>query len=259
MGEYSFYGLQAKAADSHTPLQASVEELSANYVREIEDFDPHGPYYLLGDCAGAPEAYETARQLWMRGKKVGLLIMLDARGPYLPDNYGRLGPYSIKDLDNLRSRLLSSRFGVWCRNLDAASSLRWRDSKKLPNSERWRYLGRKVFGGLKTQIMASQKYAPEPSRESLEVLTASEEELLMHVGRVRSQYRSHWPSDYAGRLAVIINEQWYGFDPTFGWAGTAAGGIETYAIPGDHISYMLENVQLVADRLRACLEKADKS
>ena len=259
MGEYSFYGLQAKAADSHTPLQASVEELSANYVREIEVFDPHGPYYLLGDCAGAPEAYETARQLWMRGKKVGLLIMLDARGPYLPDNYGRLGPYSIKDLDNLRSRLLSSRFGVWCRNLDAASSLRWRDSKKLPNSERWRYLGRKVFGGLKTQIMASQKYAPEPSRESLEVLTASEEELLMHVGRVRSLYRSHWPSDYAGRLAVIINEQWYGFDPTFGWAGTAAGGIETYAIPGDHISYMLENVQLVADRLRACLEKADKS
>ena len=255
MVEYSFYGLQAKAADSRTPLQASVEELATNYVREIEDFDSAGPYYLLGDCAGAPEAYETARQLWMRGKKVGLLMMLDARGPYLPASYCRVGPYSIKDLDDLRSRLLSSRFGTWCRNLEAASSLRWRDSKKFPNRQRWRYLGRQFFGGLKTQIMAPQKYTPEPSRESKEIFTASEEELLIHVGRARRQYRSHWPSDYPGRLAVIINEQWYGFDPTFGWAGTVAGGIETYAIPGDHISYMLENVQLVADRLRACLEK----
>ncbi len=56
-------------------------------------------------------------------------------------------------------------------------------------------------------------------------------------------------------LLVIINEQWYGFDRTFGWAETAAGGVETYAIRGDHISYMLEHVPLVADQLRACLEK----
>ena len=71
MEEYSFYGLQAKAADSHTPPHASVEELATNYVREIEDFDPNGPYYLIGDCAGAPEAYETARQLSTRGKRWG--------------------------------------------------------------------------------------------------------------------------------------------------------------------------------------------
>ena len=162
MEEYSFYGLQAKAADSHTPPHASVEELATNYVREIEDFDPDGPYYLIGDCAGAPEAYETARQLSTRGKTVGLLVMLDARGPYLPGRYRRLGPYSIKDLDILRSRLLSSRFGMWCRNLDAASSFHWQESKKLPNGERWRYLAAKALWQLKTQLGASQKYHSEP-------------------------------------------------------------------------------------------------
>jgi thioesterase domain-containing protein len=256
MEEYSFYGLQAKAADSHTPPHASVEELATNYVREIEDFDPNGPYYLIGDCAGAPEAYETARQLWMRGKTVGLLVLLDARGPYLPGRYWRLGPYSIKDLDILRSRLLSSRFGKGCRNLAAASSLHWQESKKFPNGERWRYLAAKALKRLKTQLGGSQEHSSEPSQESEEVLSASEEELLEHVHRTRSQYRSNWPSDYRGRLAVIVNEQWYGFDRTFGWAESAAGGVETYAIPGDHISYMLENVPLVADRLRACLEKA---
>ena len=259
MEEYSFYGLQAKAADSHTPPHASVEELATSYIREIEDFDPTGPYYLIGDCAGAPEAYETARQLWMKGKRVGLLVMLDARGPYLPGSYWRLGPYSIKDLDLLCSRLLSSRFGMWCRNLDAASSFHWQESKKLPSGERWRYIATKAVKGLKTQLRGSQEYSSGPSQESEEVLSASEDELLKHVYRARSQYRSHWPSDYRGRLAVIVNQQWYGFDRTFGWAESAAGGIETYAIPGDHISYMLENVPLVTDRLRACLEKARKA
>ena len=249
MEEYSFYGLQAKAADSHTPPHASVEELATNYVREIEDFDPNGPYYLIGDCAGAPEAYETARQLSTRGKIVGLLVLLDARGPYLPGRYWRLGPYSIKDLDLLRSRLLSSRFGMWCRNLAAASSFHWQESQKLPNGERGRYLAAKAFKRLKTQLGGWQEYHSELYPESEKVLSASEVELLQHVARARGQYRSNWPSDYGGRLAVIVNEQWYGFDRTFGWAGMAAGGVETYGIPGDHISYMLEYVPLVADRL----------
>ena len=218
MEEYSFYGLQAKAADSHTPPHASVEELATNYVREIEDFDPNGPYYLIGDCAGAPEAYETARQLSTRGKIVGLLVLLDARGPYLPGRYWRLGPYSIKDLDLLRSRLLSSRFGsgagIWQqRQVSIGKRAR---SFRMENVGR--YLAAKVFRRLKTQLGGSQKYHSESSRESEEVLSASEEELLQHVARARGQYRSNWPSDYPGRLAVIINEQWYGFDRTFGWA-----------------------------------------
>ena len=258
MSEYSFYGLQAKAADSHTPPHATVEELAAKYVREIEDFEPNGPYYLIGDCAGAPEAYETARQLWTRGKRVGLLVLLDARGPYLPGRYWRLGPYSIKDLDLLRSRLLRSRLGMWCRNLEAAISFHWQESKKLPKGERRRYLAAKALKRLKSQLGASQERTSGPSEEHETDLSATEQQLLEHVWLARRHYRSKWPSDYGGRLAVIVNEQWYGFDRTFGWAEMAAGGIETYGIPGDHISYMLEHVPLVADRLRACLKKARK-
>ena len=186
---------------------------------------------------------------------MGLLVLLDARGPYLPGRYWRLGPYSIKDLDLLRSRLLSSRFGMWCRNLNAASSFHWQESKQLPNRERWRYLAAKAVKRLKPQLGGSQNYSLAPFQESEEVLSASEDELLQHVYRIRRQYRSNWPSDYQGRLAVIVNQQWYGFDRTLGWAESAAGGVETYAIRGDHISYMLDYVPLVADQLRACLEK----
>ena len=254
MAEYSFYGLQAKAAHSQTPPHATIEELAAEYVREIEEFQPNGPYYLIGDCLGRTEAYETARQLSLRGKKVGLLMLLDARGPYPADRYWRIGPYSIKDLDRLRIRLMSSRLGA----LAMATSFHWEESKKLTNGKQWSYLAAKALKMIRDPRWLSEECSAGSPEETEEALSASEEELLECITGARKQYRSNWPSDYRGRLAVIINKQWYGFDRTFGWAGMAAGGIETHAIPGDHISYMLEYVQLVADQLRAWLEKAQK-
>jgi amino acid adenylation domain-containing protein len=254
MTEYSFYGLQAKAAQSQTPLQATIEELAAEYVREIEEFQPNGPYYLIGDCLGRMEAYETARQLSVRGRKVGLLMLLDAQGPYLAERYWRIGSYSIKNLDRLRRRLLRSRLG----NLATATSFHWEESKKLTNGKRWSYLAAKALKKIRDCRWLLEESSAAWSQEPEAALSASEEELLKCVNRARRKYRSNWPSDYRGRIVVIINKQWYGFDRTFGWAGMAGGGIERHAIPGDHISYMLEDVPLVADRLRACLEKAQK-
>jgi oxalate---CoA ligase len=254
--DYSFYGLQTKAAASDTPPHATIEELAANYVREIEDLEPNGPYYLLGDCAGAPEAYETARQLWARGKRVGLLMLLDARGPYLPDRYWRIGSFSILDLDRMRSRVLSSRLWMRCAHLAAAISRHLKESKKLPKGKRWGYLTAKTLERIRTHFRLSQEHTSGPSEEPETSLSASEQQLLEHISLVRRHYRSKWPSNYGGRLAVIVNKQSYGFDRSFGWAGMAVGGVETYAIRGDHISYMLEYAPLVADQLRACLEKA---
>lgn len=253
--ENSFYGLQAKAADSDTPSHTTIEELVTNYVREIEDFEPHGPYYLVGDCAGAIEAYETARQLWLRGKKIGLLILLDARGPYLADQYWRVGPYSVKDLDRLRRFLVRSRLGLWCSDFAAALRFHWEDAAELPNRERWRFLVTKALEWTTTRFGTSRDALSVPHQETENVLTEKEERRLKDIDIARRRYRRNWPSNYGGRLAVIVNRQWFGFDRTFGWAGMASGGVEIHAIPGDHISYMLEHVPLVATELRACLEK----
>jgi hypothetical protein len=140
----------------------------------------------------------------------------------------------------------------------AATSFHLKESNKLPRGKRWRYLTAKVLKEVRTQRRLSQESSTVPSQELETDLSESEEQLMEHVSRARRLYRSNWPSDYGGRLAVIVNKQWYGFDRSFGWAGVADGGVETYAIPGDHISYMLEHVPLVADRLRACIEKASK-
>jgi thioesterase domain-containing protein len=253
--DHSFYGLQAKASNSDAPSHTTIEELATNYVREIEDFEPQGPYYLVGDCAGAIEAYETARQLWLRGKKIGLLVLLDARGPYLANRYWRIGPYSVKDLDQLRRFLMRSRLGMWCGDFAAALRFHLEQSAELPKRERWRFLITKAVEWTTTRF-GTPRDNSLPHQEPDNALTESEERLLHDIDIARRRYRSNWPSNYGGRLAVIVNRQWFGFDQTFGWAGMASGGVEIHAIPGDHISYMLEHVPVVANELRACLEKA---
>src|ERR1700731_2380338 len=47
-----FYGLQSQGLDGVSPLLTTIEEMSAQYVKEIQSIQPHGPYYLGGYCMG---------------------------------------------------------------------------------------------------------------------------------------------------------------------------------------------------------------
>ena len=74
---------------------------------------------------------------------------------------------------------------------------------------------------------------------------------LFRMARLRYHYLP-----YAGRIAVIVNEQWYDADPTLDWPRVARGGLEVHRIPGDHDNYITQNVGTVAKVLRECLERA---
>ena len=78
--EHSFYAVIARGADGVSEPHHSVEEMTSRYVQEITSIQPHGPYFLVGECLSAPVAYETARQLRATGEEVGLLALLGARG-----------------------------------------------------------------------------------------------------------------------------------------------------------------------------------
>src|SRR5690606_23963279 len=56
----------------------SIEDIALFYISEILENDSIGPYALGGYCSGGLIAYEMARQLLQRGKKVSLLAMLDS-------------------------------------------------------------------------------------------------------------------------------------------------------------------------------------
>ncbi len=78
------YGVQPGGLDGHAPSLTSIEDMAADYVKEVELIRGEGPYFLAGHCMGGTIAFEIAQQLRRRGHGVGLVVLLDTY------NWGRI-------------------------------------------------------------------------------------------------------------------------------------------------------------------------
>ncbi|WP_416986253.1 alpha/beta fold hydrolase, partial [Streptomyces sp. T028] len=76
--EYPLYGLQARGVNDTGELARSVEEMAADYIRQMRSVQESGPYHLLGWSLGGIVAHEIAVQLRAAGHEVGALISMDA-------------------------------------------------------------------------------------------------------------------------------------------------------------------------------------
>jgi hypothetical protein len=74
-----------------------------------------------------------------------------------------------------------------------------------------------------------------------------------HYRKVLMRYK---PRLYRGRLVLVVNEAYHRRNPTMGWKRVAAEGLEVHKVPGDHYSYLGENVRSTAEQLKACLAAA---
>ena len=79
-----FYGIQARRLAGRQVGHATVEEMAAFYIDQIQKLQPEGPYYLGGSSFGGLAAFEIAQQLHRRGEKVGLVALLDTGTPDYP-------------------------------------------------------------------------------------------------------------------------------------------------------------------------------
>ena len=75
------YALQSRGLDGHIVKGQSVEEMAAEYVREIRNLQPSGPYFLGGFCFGGLLALDAARQLRAAGEDVALLVVIQTIHP----------------------------------------------------------------------------------------------------------------------------------------------------------------------------------
>jgi len=55
--------------------------MAADYAREVQSAQPHGPYLLLGHSFGATVAFELAARFEASGETVASLFVLDASSP----------------------------------------------------------------------------------------------------------------------------------------------------------------------------------
>ncbi|TVZ92699.1 amino acid adenylation domain-containing protein, partial [Streptomyces sp. BK340] len=75
---WPLYGIQARGFDGVTPRATSIEDMVDDYVNQVQDAQPSGPYYLLGWSFGGTLAHAMAAELQRRGEEVALLALLDS-------------------------------------------------------------------------------------------------------------------------------------------------------------------------------------
>ncbi len=71
------YGIQARGLDCPELVLFSIEEMAAEYIRQIKTVQPAGPYAVCGFSAGASVAFEIAQQLQRANDCVESLILYD--------------------------------------------------------------------------------------------------------------------------------------------------------------------------------------
>ena len=76
--EHSVYALQARGLDGKDALPDSIQEMAADYVRQIRAVQESGPYHLMGWSFGGVVAHEMAVQLRAQGQQVETLALLDS-------------------------------------------------------------------------------------------------------------------------------------------------------------------------------------
>lgn len=72
-----FFGLQAKGLDGKQACAGSVEEMAGDYIGDMRQVQPEGPYFLGGYSFGGMVALEMAQQLRAQGEEVAMVALLD--------------------------------------------------------------------------------------------------------------------------------------------------------------------------------------
>jgi amino acid adenylation domain-containing protein len=223
------YGLQAQGLDGKQPGHTRVEEMAAHYIREIRAVQAEGPYSLGGLSFGGVVAYEMAQRFHAQGQEVALLAMFDTWTPRVAKPFLQ------------RARC----------DLETVMRLGPGDRLAYVRS-RTRDVQRKMRLGIWSMARSSRQRLGLPLPQELTAVD------MIHRQADRDYVRQVYP----GRVTLFrAKEQSEAFrdQPHLGWDGLAAGGLEVHEVPGDHESTVKEpHVRVLAEKLRACLERAQR-
>jgi amino acid adenylation domain-containing protein len=248
--DYTFYGLQAPGTDGVSEPLRRVEDLAAVYIKAIQTLQPHGPYLLLGECFSGAVAYETAQQLRAQGEEVALLAFLDAKS-------------SAQSLSQYLWRRLSARVRYRIQPIlekKARIGFHLREIQRFERGKRIRYFFDKMDkaivvisnvlrGGTPLHSQLASTHGGDAERQKSKHMHRAKKAYWLAVSRYRRR-------PYEGRITLLVNEEWYRSDPNLRRADLAAEGVEVHKITGNHSTYITEYIQVVANELKAVLNRA---
>ena len=236
-----FYGLQSVGLDGKRQPLTSIEEMAAQYIKELRQLQPQGPYHLGGRSFGGVVAYEMAQQLREQNQSVALVALLDT------DPIGWLKRFPRGVTLKYQARFLFIRIQ---RHLANIQSFNWRD-KISYFLEKANYKKRKVETW---QWQVSRKFNQSEEMPLSDTLRDIEEFNYLAA-------KKYVPRAYPDRITFFsANEEVSSVENQFGWQSLATGGVEVVEVPGNHPS-MIENpnVTLLAEELNQRLNRKDHS
>ncbi|PIE14235.1 MAG: polyketide synthase [Rhodobacterales bacterium] len=229
-----FYGLQARGLYGGDAPHETLAEAARDYIAEIRQIQPHGPYLLGGFSGGGLTAYEIVHQLEAMGETVRLLVMLDTPLP-VRKPLSRADRWAIQ-WQELRKKGLRYPL-VWARNRIA-----WELSKRR---------------GIETTEAAGQHFH-NAEIEAAFLRALGRYEMKHWQGNavlLRPPLVGHWQ---VGGGRQVDSQRSY-VEEDNGW-GDWIAGIEVIEVPGDHDSMVLEpNVRVMATALKRLIRKAERA
>jgi acyl transferase domain-containing protein/thioesterase domain-containing protein len=218
------FGLQARGVDGRQKPHGSIAEMARDYLAEVREVQPRGPYFLGGYSGGGCVAYEMARQLRQQGEPVAFVGMIDTPSPHM------------------RERSVLARGLIHLRRL-------LRRGPRYP------------FRLLRDKVEARRVHR---RREALRAAGAALPQELRGAEMQHSfdaAFFRYVVEPYDGRVWLFRAEREsrtrFVRDRALGWTRGPQGGVETIDCPGDHFSMCTEpNVQVLCAKLRTAIDGA---
>jgi aspartate racemase len=229
--EQPFYGAQSRGLDGKEPPLRVVQEMAREYLKEIRELQPHGPYQLGGACMGGIVAFEMAQQLEAAGERVALLALVDT-------------PLT-RSLNRKRYRLLSFLHPIFFVGQGISRHL---SNLRGKSRAEWWAAVRVVLGIVGQMIRQRDVYRGDRNVLYQDVVTAANYEAMAN----------YVPREYRGRLHLFVASE-RPVNPAhysrLDWAKFAAGGFSVFRINAKDSGELLRApyVSELAEQLRDAL------
>ena len=211
--EQPIYGFQARGLDGTEEPLDSMEAIAADYLEELLEQNPDGPYALAGYSFGGYVALEMARQLHDQGKTVKLLGMFDTNAE-----------------DSAESRPFLDRMA-------------WRIGRQLPKMA---WIGRSLIEHPLPTLRYQGEYVERQVKNVLKAVGLADEQtyseiqdenLLRIIEKHEIAFHNYRMQPYDGLIDVFKAKKRLYFveDREFlGWKKYALQGVRIHNVPGDH-------------------------
>lgn len=185
------YGLShVYHSDFLDEIPESIEQLAGQYLSEVRQVQPHGPYHFCGFSAGGMIAFEMARQLLADGETIGNLVLAEPTVMNRPLSWAGAVTATVLESDTLlngiKQALIRAPNSIKARTVYYSQLLASKAcfvlGRPLPESLRW-------LGYLKSlgPAMRSYEYTPINTKATL-IYQMMEPEYVESATRYWNQY-----------------------------------------------------------------------